>query len=178
MHKAEDFRHRLKRIAASKPHDAIEFVCQYWYYSYAKEKELDIGKADILYALAVRENTIDGFLQRLRQLPKLIENYRCTDDNPIILSTIHSAKGLEFDTVYIVDVYDGSLPHSSREDALEQERIDTYEEERRVFYVAVTRAKNELYLLYISEYGSEFINEVIPPIKSVNETSNRHRASA
>ncbi|MBR4320150.1 MAG: ATP-binding domain-containing protein, partial [Oscillospiraceae bacterium] len=77
------------------------------------------------------------------------------------LSTIHSAKGLEFDTVYIVDVYDGCLPHSSREDAKKQERIDSYEEERRLFYVAITRAKNELYLFYISEYGSSFVSEII-----------------
>lgn len=140
MQKAEDFRNKFKRIAAAKPHDAIELICKYWYYSYAKEKELDIGKADILYSLAVREDTIKGFLQRLAQLPRLIETYKCTDDNPIILSTIHSAKGLEFDTVYIVDVYDGSLPHASKEDAKEQEKIDTYEEERRIFYVAVTRS--------------------------------------
>jgi len=125
LYKAEDFRRKMGNVAKSKPHDAINMICQYWYYSYAKEKELDISKSDILYALAVREDTINGFLQRLSQLPKLIENYKCTDDNPIILSTIHSAKGLEFDTVYIVDVYDGSLPHSSREDTMEQERIIT-----------------------------------------------------
>lgn len=163
MRKAEDFRHKMKNIAVSKPYDAIDLICCFWYYAYAKEKELDIGKVDILYALAVREETIKGFLERLSQLPQLIENYKCTDENPVILSTIHSAKGLEFDTVYIVDVYDGCLPHSCREDAQEQERIDTYEEERRLFYVAITRAKNELHLFYVSECGSEFVNAVAPP---------------
>lgn len=121
--------------------------------------------------MAVREETITGFLERLDQLPRLIERYQCTDDNPVILSTIHSAKGLEFDTVYIVDVYDGSLPHSSKEDAKEQEKIDTYEEERRIFYVAITRAKNELYLLYINEYGSSFVNEVAPPVQPASTES-------
>lgn len=169
MQKAEDFRNNMKKISQSKPHDAIDLIRRNWYYDYAKENELDIGKTDILYSLAVREETIIGFLQRLNQLPKLIENYKCTDNNPIILSTIHSAKGLEFDTVYIIDVYDGSLPHSSREDAREQECIDTYEEERRVFYVAVTRAKNELYLLYITDYGSEFINEIMPSTKEAKD---------
>lgn len=72
---------------------------------------------------------------------------------------------------HIVDVYDGSLPHSSKEDVKEQERIDTYEEERRIFYVAITRAKNELYLLYISNYGSSFINEIAPPMKPVESES-------
>ena len=171
MQKAEDFKHKIRRISTSRPNDAIELICKYWYYSYVKEKELDIGKVDILYSLAVREETITGFLERLDQLPRLIERYQCTDDNPVILSTIHSAKGLEFDTVYIVDVYDGSLPHSSKEDAKEQEKIDTYEEERRIFYVAITRAKNELYLLYINEYGSSFVNEVAPPVQPASTES-------
>lgn len=164
-----EFRHKMKKIAASKPYDAIDLIFRFWYYAYAKENELDIGKVDILYALAVREETIKGFLERLEQLPKLIESYKCTDENPVILSTIHSAKGLEFDTVYIVDVYDGCLPHSCREDAPKQERIDTYEEERRLFYVGITRAKNELNLFYVSECGSEFINEIIPLVNPSNE---------
>lgn len=172
--KAEDFRHKFKKIAASKPDDAIDLICRFWYYAYAKKKELDIGKAEILYALAVHEETIKGFLERLELLPRLIESYRCTDENPVILSTIHSAKGLEFDTVYIVDVYDGCLPHSSREDAQEQERIDNYEEERRLFYVAITRAKNELYLFYVSECGSEFVNAVAPPDRTAREPVIRH----
>ena len=172
--KAEEFRNKFKKIAASKPHDAIDLIRNFWYYDYAKEKELDIGKVDILYALSVHEETIEGFLERLELLPRLIESYRCTDENPIILSTIHSAKGLEFDTVYIVDVYDGCLPHSSREDAQEQERIDHYEEERRLFYVAITRAKNELYLFYVSECESSFVNEVAPPVKIQRETAKSH----
>ncbi len=174
MRKAEDFRNKFKKIAASKSYDAIDLICRFWYYAYAKEKELDIGKVDILFALAVREETVKGFLERLAQLPQLIENYRCTDENPVILSTIHSAKGLEFDSVYIVDVYDGCLPHSSREDAQEQERIDNYEEERRLFYVAITRAKNELYLFYVSECESGFVNEVAPPVKTPKEPVKHH----
>lgn len=174
MRKAEDFRNKFKKIAASKPDDAIDLICRFWYYAYAKEKELDIGKVDILYSLAVREETIKGFLERLSLIPRLIESYRCTEQNPVILSTIHSAKGLEFDTVYIVDVYDGCLPHSSREDAQEQERIDNYEEERRLFYVAITRAKNELHLFYVSECESGFVNEVAPPVNTPKEPVKHH----
>ena len=93
-----------------------------------------------------------------------------------MLSTIHSAKGLEFDTVYIVDVYNGCLPHSDRLTAIEQETLEEYEEERRLFYVAITRAINELHLFYIEEYGSEFIDEIIPTIKTVDETlASNHR---
>ena len=50
--------------------------------------------------------------------------------------------------------------------AKEQERIDNYEEERRLFYVAITRAKNELHLFNVSECESSFVNEVAPPVKT------------
>lgn len=176
MNKAENFKQKLVKIGASKPHDAIDLICKFWYYSYAKEKELDIGKVDILSSLAAREDTIDSFLQRLEELPHLIEEYKCADSNPVILSTIHSAKGLEFDTVYIIDVYDGCLPHSDRLTAIEQETFEEYEEERRLFYVAITRAINELHLFYIEEYDSEFIDEIIPPIKkAVKGSTSTHR---
>ena len=52
MRKAEDFRQKLKKVAVSRPHDAIELIREFWYDSYVKEKELDIGKIDVLYALA------------------------------------------------------------------------------------------------------------------------------
>lgn len=175
MNKAKDFKNKLKKIAVSKPSDAIELICDFWYYSYAKENKLDIGKTDLLYALAMQENTVESFLTRLEQLPQLINDYRCTDTNPTIISTIHSAKGLEFDTVYLIDVYDGCLPHSDKETAKEQERIDNYEEERRLFYVGITRAKNKLYLLNISDCYSSFINEVIP---NINFHTTAHEQSS
>jgi len=61
----------------------------------------------------------------------------------IVLSTIHRAKGLEWSRVFIIGLTDGSFPSSKSMGSLEGE-----EEERRVFYVAVTRAKDELYLCY------------------------------
>ncbi|MBZ4659028.1 MAG: UvrD/REP helicase, partial [Desulfacinum sp.] len=60
----------------------------------------------------------------------------------VVLSTIHSAKGLEWDTVFIIYLVDGHLPSSY---ALNDE--DGIEEERRLFYVAATRAKRHLYLV-------------------------------
>ena len=59
------------------------------------------------------------------------------------LSTIHQAKGLEFDVVFVIMLCDGMFP-SSRS----IESVDGEEEERRLFYVAITRARNELYLSY------------------------------
>ncbi|GKU81829.1 UvrD-helicase domain-containing protein [Niallia sp. NCCP-28] len=67
-------------------------------------------------------------------------------DNTITLSTIHRAKGLEYKTVYILGAVDGSIPHDY---ALEAQRNnDTFplEEERRLLYVAMTRAQKELFV--------------------------------
>ncbi|HYA26389.1 MAG TPA: ATP-dependent helicase [Thermodesulfovibrionales bacterium] len=63
------------------------------------------------------------------------------DDRPLTLSTIHSAKGLEWECVFLIGLMDGVLPVAF---ALDQE--DELEEEQRLFYVGITRAKNRLFL--------------------------------
>ena len=64
------------------------------------------------------------------------------DEDYLVLSTVHSAKGMEWDTVYLLNVVDGSFPSEFAAGSTEQ-----LEEERRLFYVALTRARNDL-LLY------------------------------
>ena len=63
------------------------------------------------------------------------------DDEQVRLSTIHQAKGLEFDVVFVIMLCDGMFPSARSIDS-----VDGEEEERRLFYVAITRARNELYL--------------------------------
>lgn len=65
------------------------------------------------------------------------------EDEKVVLSSVHQAKGLEWDVVFIIWLADGYFPSSRSLKSLEGE-----EEERRLFYVAVTRAKDELYLCY------------------------------
>jgi DNA helicase II / ATP-dependent DNA helicase PcrA len=65
------------------------------------------------------------------------------DDDYLILSTIHSAKGLEWDAVYVIHASDGNIPSDMATGNPEE-----IEEERRLFYVALTRAKNWLYVCY------------------------------
>jgi DNA helicase-2/ATP-dependent DNA helicase PcrA len=65
------------------------------------------------------------------------------DDEQLRLSTIHQAKGLEFDVVFVIMLCDGLFPS-----ARSLETLDGEEEERRLMYVAITRARNELYLSY------------------------------
>ena len=68
---------------------------------------------------------------------------RKDDVEKIKLSTIHQAKGLEFDVVFVIMLCDGLFPS-----ARSAGKRDGEEEERRLFYVSITRAKNELYLTY------------------------------
>ena len=64
------------------------------------------------------------------------------DDDYLVLSTIHSAKGLEWDAVYVIHAADGNIPSD-----MSTKDTAGVEEERRLFYVALTRAKNWLYVL-------------------------------
>jgi len=64
------------------------------------------------------------------------------DEDYLILSTIHSAKGMEWDTVYLLNVVDGSFPSE-----FSTGKAELIEEERRLLYVAMTRAQNDLFLI-------------------------------
>lgn len=106
------------------------------------------NKLAILRTLASREASPAAFLTRMEALQKIIQQKETNPDCQIYLSTIHASKGLEYDTVYLMDVIDGILPEqvpASQRFASKKEK-EIYEEERRLFYVGVTRAKNRLYL--------------------------------
>ena len=81
------------------------------------------------------------------------------DEGQIRLSTIHQAKGLEFDVVFLIMLCDGLFPA-----ARSLEQAEKVEEERRLFYVAITRARNELYLTYpcrrvTAGYGGDLMQQ-------------------
>lgn len=107
--------------------------------------------------------TLEGFLQEV-SLVTDIDKYD-TDKNAVTLMTTHSSKGLEFPVVFITGLEDGIFPLSSS--MMEQEEM---EEERRLFYVAITRAMQKLYMTYALQryrFGnvsyqmkSRFINEI------------------
>ena len=69
------------------------------------------------------------------------------DEDYLILSTMHSAKGLEWDAVYVIHAADGNIPSDMATGSVEE-----IEEERRLFYVACTRAKDWLYVCFPLRY--------------------------
>jgi DNA helicase II / ATP-dependent DNA helicase PcrA len=88
--------------------------------------------------------TTEEFLSQLALLTNLeaeAAQPANNDSEQVRLSTIHQAKGLEFDTVFVIMLCDGLFPSARSLDTADGE-----EEERRLFYVAITRARNELYL--------------------------------
>lgn len=93
-----------------------------------------------LVELSATYRSIDSFLDDLL-LDNTKANEKESNDGHIIISTIHSVKGLEYDTVIILDCIDGIFPNADIEGSKEDN------EELRCFYVAVTRAKNRLYLM-------------------------------
>ncbi len=99
-----------------------------------------------LAEFATRFESLNDFLTQLALLTNVEaedQQPATKDDEQIRLSTIHQAKGLEFDVVFVIMLCDGLFPSARSLDIPEGE-----EEERRLFYVAVTRAKNELYMSY------------------------------
>lgn len=131
------------------------------YGSYVQEKKLDTGKLDILRMLARDQPSPAALLDRLDQLRTLTQNHQNDPAVPFVLSTIHASKGLEFERVYLLDVLDGILPMNPTPSLQDEEAVKEYEEERRLYYVAMTRAREALYLFECSGKESAFTAEVL-----------------
>lgn len=131
------------------------------YGQYVITNKLDAGKFITLCMLGENEASPRDLLRRLKELRDIIQNHANSSSNKLLLSTIHSSKGLEYDRVFLLDIFDGTLPSKSAPDASAQDEIKQYEEDRRLFYVGMTRAKNELYLFNCRNTASAFTSEVL-----------------
>ncbi len=129
------------------------------YGEYLERNGIDINKLYILKMLAYRETTIKGYLARLVYLQDMLKRRSVDPDCQFILSTIHSSKGLEYDRVYLMDVCDGVFPGIKTKGSISASDKDL-EEERRLFYVGITRAKNELSIFKMLDEQSSFIKEI------------------
>lgn len=130
------------------------------YADYAHKNGLDENKYDILRMLARNVNSSAELIDRLSELSGIMAEHKDDPDSKFTLSTVHSSKGLEYDCVYLLDVIDNVLPCITKDKLNDKEDIKQYEEERRLFYVAVTRARKELYLFSCKGESSEFLDEI------------------
>ncbi|MGM9536676.1 MAG: ATP-dependent helicase, partial [Intestinibacter sp.] len=118
--------------------------------------------------------TIGEYLSHIEKVKEeLQENQKNKEVNGVIFTTMHSAKGLEFDNVYIIGTNEGTIPHEKSYDIEDEDKKnEQIEEERRLMYVAITRAKNRLCISCPqNKYGkkvsiSRFINEIEEPLNS------------
>jgi DNA helicase-2/ATP-dependent DNA helicase PcrA len=153
--------------ACQRPARQIELVLDAGYEDYLKAQYPDArGRLDDLEQLtnfAQQFPSTDEFLAQLALLTNLEtdETRPARDDSEVIrLSTVHQAKGLEFGVVFVIMLCEGLFPS-----ARSLEFLDGLEEERRLFYVATTRAKNELYLCYPAirySHASEGLQMQVP----------------
>ncbi len=176
-YRANRFRDVMKMVAESNAEDAISILIDNGYGEHLKKEKLDVGKIEILNIIAKNERDIKSFLDRLKEIEsKIKQGFDSKEKNAIVLSTIHSSKGMEYETVYMVDVYDGRLP-SSKTNIFNRSKdnADGEKEERRLFYVGITRAKNNLNLFSIKDKHSTFIEELFPEeiIKKIKEEEKR-----
>ncbi|MGZ4967271.1 MAG: ATP-dependent helicase, partial [Chthoniobacterales bacterium] len=150
----EQLAHTLDEIAPGRvpnaPSEMITSVVEAIYDDYAKANftNYELRKEDLnqLAAFARQFKSADEFLSRLALISNVDAEAapnQTADSEAVNLSSVHQAKGLEYHTVFVIWLTDGMFPS-----ARSLETRDAIEEERRLFYVAITRARDELYLTY------------------------------
>jgi DNA helicase II / ATP-dependent DNA helicase PcrA len=150
----EQLAHTVDEIAPAglpnPPSEMITSIVEAIYDDYAKVNftNYELRREDLnqLAAFARQFKDVNEFLSQLALISNVDAEAapnQMADKEAVNLSTVHQAKGLEFNTVFIIWLTDGMFPSSRSLDTR-----DVLEEERRLFYVAITRAKDELYLTY------------------------------
>jgi DNA helicase-2/ATP-dependent DNA helicase PcrA len=141
----------LKQISEAmrcgKPEAVVSTAIDGWYGEYMKGEYADYtDRLEELKALIGFASRFDDLAEMLSQVALMngetSERHVEVPPDSVKLTTVHQSKGLEFDVVFVIGVADGQFPGRRSIEA------DDVEEERRLFYVAVTRAKNELYICY------------------------------
>ena len=134
------------------------------------------GLIEILNELessATNFKTIQEYLEHIERVKsEIIDNKNNKETDGVIFTTMHSAKGLEFKNVYIIGANEGTIPHEkSYEIDDEEKKNDQIEEERRLMYVAITRAEENICISSpINKYGkrvskSRFVEDIKAPTK-------------
>lgn len=176
----ENCRHTFEKLTESLPgaipSKIIQILIESGYRDYLQERFTDAAsREDDLEQLSnfsFKFNSLEEFIGEMSLMTNMAEADEAEMDemngNKVILSTIHQAKGLEWSVVLMIWCSDGMMPLAR---ALKDP--DGEEEERRLFYVATTRAKDQLYLCYplisyarglgnVNQSPSRFIRELAP----------------
>ena len=156
-------RRQMKKLPDMAGDKAVDQILVYMgYQDYLKKMGMNANKLEIVKMIGSREDSPEKLLERLKELERIIREKKEERECRFILSTMHASKGLEYDTVYLLDVVDGILPEKvlTSMNTASKEEIGAYEEERRLFYVGVTRAKNQLNI-FATGKPARFCNELL-----------------
>ncbi len=105
-------------------------------------------RMNMLKSLAAGAPDVDSFLNKLQNVQQIMADAQKKRGScAVTLSTMHSAKGLEFDRVYLIDLIEGNFPDEASIDSQIDGNCDAMEEEARLFYVAATRARQTLEII-------------------------------
>jgi DNA helicase II / ATP-dependent DNA helicase PcrA len=170
------FRQMLTDMWDQNPAGLIERILKSGYettlqerYTDSRSRLEDLGQYS---AFAEKFNSLEDFLNQLALLTNMTEESAEVEvdvksEDKVVLSTIHQAKGLEWSVVFIVWCAEGMMPLAR---ALKDPGGE--EEERRLFYVATTRAKDQLYLCYPQlDYARGMGNLAVSPSRFIRELS-------
>lgn len=157
----------LRREMKALPGDTAEhaltrILMDMGYNEYLNQHNLKRKKLAILRMLARQEKRPGDLLQRLDDLQQLLREKDSSGEGGLVLSTIHSSKGLEYDTVFLLDVEDGIFPENVPLPGITMEPAEkaAYEEERRLFYVGITRARQSLQIFSEAGKPASFTREL------------------
>ncbi len=162
----------MKMICDKTPYAAIQYIRKRMGYDEFLKEYAAYRKISSEDLFAVREEiwqnskgygTIKEWFEHIESYGKMLkeQNKKNGEKEGVNLMTMHAAKGLEFDTVFVIEANEGSCPYKK---ATADEEI---EEERRLFYVAMTRAKRKLVISYVKEKNgkdllpSRFVSELL-----------------
>lgn len=154
----ENLKINIKHMKKMKPYEALKYIREVIAYDdylqdYAAFRRANLQGyfeiADELVYAAKGLETIEDYFERIRTLNEEMsrqkQNQGKVTESAVVLSTMHSAKGLEFEAVFIPSIVEGLIPHEK------SETPEELEEERRLFYVAATRAKRRLFLSVVEK---------------------------
>ena len=122
-----------------------------------KYKEETVNKDIYIESLKYFTKSCENLDQVYEKIKIIEKKSKSLSENNLKLSTIHSSKGLEYDTVFVIDLIKNEFPI-----ILDEENyFERLEEERRIFYVAITRAKNNLHLLSLKNRNNKKVESSI-----------------
>ncbi|HAX73001.1 MAG TPA: hypothetical protein DCY20_05705 [Firmicutes bacterium] len=195
--KVKEFSSKLAKILTLPPAQSLTYLLETLDYrsylnrkGFFKEDDLSaytqgVAVFETMKMIARSESDISGFLHRLGHL-KQISEQGLQEENAVSLMTFHASKGLEFDCVFMIDCMNGITPPQNVLNDYHNRNLTQYEEEARLFYVAMTRARKRCEMMSVGfKHNTAFtpsnffqvVDEIVNPTQQTDDTKNTKKLS-